>query len=277
MRRTSYAADVASLFRSRFLRDAGSLPSFLVIGTRRGGSTSLYESIVQHPAVVRSRMKKGSHYFDVNHRRGWEWFRSCFPVVPAGMITGEASPYYMFHPLAPRRIAKELPEVRLIAVLRNPVDRAYSHYQFERREYFEDLPFEEALDREEDRLYRERERMLSDPRYESFPLRHHSYLARGKYAEQLEEFHRQIPDVRILVLQSEALRADPSKQLGKVWRFLELEPYVGTVAQRAKQAQYPPLPAATRNRLERYFRPHNERLYAMPDVDFRWDEETAQP
>src|SRR6266545_7487286 len=82
------------------------VPSFLVIGTKRGGSTSLYEYVIRHPRVAGCLLKKGSHYFDVNFGRGWTWFRASFPLAGGRRtIAGEASPYYMFHPLAPQRIA----------------------------------------------------------------------------------------------------------------------------------------------------------------------------
>src|SRR6266508_3758960 len=170
------------------------LPGFLVIGTKRGGSTSLYEYLIRHPDVAGCLLTKGSNYFDVNFGRGWSWFRAAFPLAGGRRtIAGEASPYYMFHPLAPQRIAAALPEVRLIAVLRDPVERAWSHYRYERHRGYEDLPFEEALRREPERLAGEAERMVAEPGYSSFAHRHLAYLARGRYAEQLERIHALIP------------------------------------------------------------------------------------
>src|SRR6266540_2331415 len=128
---------------ARATSGARMLPGFLVIGTKRGGSTSLYEYLIRHPDVAGCLLTKGSHYFDVNFGRGWSWFRAAFPLAGGRRtIAGEASPYYMFHPLAPQRIAAALPEVRLIAVLRDPVERAWSHYRYERHRGYEDLPFE---------------------------------------------------------------------------------------------------------------------------------------
>jgi hypothetical protein len=122
-------------------------PAFLIVGGKRCGSTSFYEYVVRHPSVVASRVKKGTHYFDVNFPRGLPWYLSKFPTQPrwnsersARLITGEASPYYMFHPLAPARIAAALPNVRLMAVLRDPVERAWSHYRYSVQRGFETLP-----------------------------------------------------------------------------------------------------------------------------------------
>jgi len=247
------------------------LPSFLIIGAKRAGTTSLYEYLVEHPGVVRSRLPKGSHYFDVRFSRGWNWYRSTFPLaINQRAITGEASPYYLFHPLAPSRIAAALPDVRLIAILRDPVDRAYSQYQFERRGGFEELPLEKALDHEPERLAGEAERMVNEPGYESFAYRHHGYLARGRYAEQLERLYALVPPSRVLLLQSEMLLADPNAVLDRVWRFLGLPPHILDHPRLLDSGSYGPMATTIRERLQQYYHSHNRRLYELPGVDFRW-------
>jgi hypothetical protein len=247
------------------------LPTFLVVGAKRAGTTSTYQYLIRHPEVRSCIVGKGTHYFDVAHARGWGWYRSSFPLVGGHAITGEASPYYMFHPLAPARIAAALPEVRLIVVLRNPIDRAWSHYQLERRLGHEQLRFEDALAREPERLAGERERMLADPGYHSAAWRHHSYLARSRYAEQLERLYELFQPSQVFVLQSEALRADPNRALAPVWRFLGLGPctQLDSLAYDRGMGNET-MSAATRTRLEAYFDEHNRRLYGLPGVDFRW-------
>ena len=253
---------------ARLTSRARLLPGFLVIGTKRGGSTSLYEYLIRHPEVAGCLLRKGSHYFDVNFSRGWSWYRSVFPLSRGRgrrAVTGEASPYYMFHPLAPRRIAAALPEARLIAVLRDPVDRAWSHYQYELRRGSESLPFQEALELEPERLAGEAERMRAEPGYSSPAHRHFSYLARGRYAEQLERLYALVPPSRVLVLQSEALFADPAAELQRVWRFLGLEPYQLPEAPVFKAGGYDEaMPAPSRRWLEEHFAPQNQRLYRLP-------------
>ena len=248
------------------------LPTFLVIGTKRGGSTSLYEYLIRHPGVAGCLLQKGSHYFDVNFARGWRWYWSVFPLdLGRGLITGEASPYYMFHPLAPQRIAAALPDVRLITVLRDPVERAWSHYQYERRLDSERLDFQAALEREPERLAGEAERMTAEPGYSSFAHRHFSYLARGRYAEQLERIYALVPPSRVLVLQSEALFADPAAELLRVWRFLGLDRHLlGEVPVFKAGGHGEVMPEQSRRWLEHYFTPHNRRLYRLPGIDFRW-------
>ncbi|MGH2704215.1 MAG: sulfotransferase domain-containing protein [Actinomycetota bacterium] len=257
------------------------LPDFLIVGGKRCGSTSLYRYVVRHPAILPCRVTKGTHYFDVNYLKGWSWYRSQFPSrLRAGLaerargvppITGEASPYYMFHPLAPERIAGHLPEVKLIAVLRDPVIRAWSHYQYSVRRGFEHLPIEEALERESGRLAGEDERLRSDPAYQSFSHRHHTYLARGRYAEHLESLSEHVPPSRVLVLQSEQMFADPKQTLKLIFDFLGLEQVELTGLPPYNAGSYDDMPAHVRARLEAYYAEPNARLYALPGVDFRWD------
>lgn len=247
-------------------------PSYLVVGTKRGGSSALAEWITRHPQVAPSRAGKGSHYFDVNHWRGEAWFRSRFEKPrPEWRITGEASPYYMFHPLAPARMRETLPEARLIVVLREPVARAWSHFRRETDTGFETLTFPEALAAEDSRLEGELERLRTDPTHESYAHRHHTYRTRGHYAEQLRVLHEQFGPEQVLVVQSEAMFADPNRELERVWAFLGVDPVrlddLRPVKPSAHEAEASP---AVVEQLHRYYRPLNEELYRMPGVDFQW-------
>lgn len=246
------------------------LPTFLIIGTKRGGSTSLYEYLADHPEVLPCAAKKGTHYFDVNFSRGWSWFRSFFPVAADGHITGEGSPYYLFHPLAAARIAAALPDVKLIAALRDPVDRAYSHYHYNLRRGFETLPLEAALDAEPGRLAGEADKIAADPNYQSVAHRHHSYLARGRYAEQLERLYTFIAPERVLLLQSEAMYADPNAAMADVYAFLGLAPHRLGAPQAFKSGSYSPIAFGARQRLEDYYAAPNAALAGVPGVRFRW-------
>jgi hypothetical protein len=253
-------------------RGAGMTPGYLVVGTKRGGSTSAYDWISKHPEVAPCRTKKGTHYFDVNYARGERWFRSGFEKPqPGWRITGEASPYYMFHPHAMERIAATLPDVKLIAVLREPVARIWSHHQYELAMGTETLDFEQALAQEDERLEGEVERMLADPTYESFEHRHHAYTTRGCYAEQIEAIYTYFPPEQLLIVQSESLFEDPAGELTRVWDFLGLSRVTLEGLTAMKQNSYDAkLPEGMAARLRDYYRPHNERLYALPDVTFRW-------
>ncbi|HET7475022.1 MAG TPA: sulfotransferase [Dermatophilaceae bacterium] len=247
-------------------------PSYLVVGAKRGGSTALAAWMSRHPQVAPCRSGKGTHYFDVNYGRGRSWFLSRFEKPHgAWRVTGEASPYYMFHPLAPTRIKETLPDVRLIVALREPAARAWSQFRRETDTGYEHLGFLEALAAEEQRLVGEVERMLSDPTYESDAHRHHSYRARGRYAEQLQLLHDLFGPDRVLVLQSEAIFDHPNAELAKVWDFLGLDrvELKGLAAMKPSLSEQEP-PAGALDELRSYYAPLNQQLYSMPGVDFRW-------
>jgi hypothetical protein len=247
------------------------LPDFLVIGAKRAGTTSLYRYLVDHPDIRAARLFKGSHYFDVRYGRPWWWYRSCFPLRrPPAALTGEASPYYMFHPLAPGRIATSLPGVRMIALLRDPVDRAYSQWLFERRSGHETLDFEAAVAAEPSRLEGEVERMRAEPGYESFALRHHGYLARSRYGEQLFRLYTLVDPARVLVLQSERLSHDPAHELAGAWDFLGLPPHEPAPLRLDAAPPSASLASDVRARVAALLEPDVERLVQLPRVDVSW-------
>jgi len=188
-----------------------------------------------------------------------------------GLVTGEASPYYIFHPHAAKRVSREVPQAKLIASLRNPIDRAYSHYVFELTRGSEDLSFEEAIGKEEERLRNEREKMLQNEDYQSFSHRHHSYLSRGIYVNQLKVWMSLFPKHQILILRSEDLCADPPKTLKQVLDFLRLPNWELSEYRIYNTRNYPKMDKAVRKHLINYFRPHNQRLYEYLGRTFDWD------
>jgi hypothetical protein len=254
------------------------LPDFLIIGAQRAGTTSLYRYLAQHPAVGPVVLTKGAHYFDTNYDRGLDWYRTHFPTrwhaasirrragVP--MQTGEGSPYYLFHPLVPGRVARDLPNVKLIALLRDPVERAYSQFQHESARGFEELSFEDAIDREEERLAGEVERLFADPSYHSFEHQHHSYQARGRYAEQILAWHEVLPPERLLVLHMESFFAAPEEGFGRVLAFLGLPAWEPPAFDRYNARRYSSMDPSIRARLEASFEEPNRRLEALVGIGF---------
>lgn len=256
------------------------LPDFLIIGAQRAGTTSLFHHLAAHPDVTPS-FPKEVHYFTNHYHRGPGWYRSHFPLVAwktaaqrrgrPPLLTGEATPYYLAYPHAAQRVRRELPNARLIVLLRNPVDRAYSHYLHEVASGIETLTFADALAREKDRLNSELNRMKQDEGYLSFNYQHFSYLERGLYAEQiacwLEHFDRD----QLLILCSEEFSAQPARTFDRVLRFLGLRPWEPDSFRRYHQSGAAALDAKSRARLIAYFRPHNERLHDNLGIDFGWD------
>src|SRR4029453_15824160 len=129
-------------------------------------------ALVSHPLIHSANYHKGVNYFDVNYARGFAWYQGHFPTVSilrrrsrgvdGEPITFEASGYYMFHPCAPARMAHHLPNLRVLAMLRDPVERAYSAWKHENARGFETEGFERALDLEDERLEGQADRMLAD-------------------------------------------------------------------------------------------------------------------
>jgi len=231
--RARRSAKAASKLITRPTVAIRALPDFLIIGTQRGGTTSLYRYLEQHPAVLPAVLNKGVHYFDTNQDRSVSWYRSHFPSAIAKatqrrrhgvdrVITGEGSPYYLFHPAVPDRVAATMPDARFIAVLRDPIQRAYSHYQHEVSRGFETLAFDEALEREEERLAGEAERLVRDPSSYSYEHQHHSYVARGLYLEQIRRWHERFAPEQLLILDSTELFTDPDAAYRRTLRFLGL-------------------------------------------------------
>jgi hypothetical protein len=255
------------------------MPDFLIVGGQRCGTTSLYRYLLEHPRIMPPSTKE-LHFFDFGIDGGELLYRSYFPlevsryVRRAAPLTRalafEASPYYMFHPLAPRRIASMLPRIKLIALLRNPVHRAYSHYHLEVRLGAENLSFEEAIEEEPDRLDGEEERMLEDPTYRSFNHQHFSYVTRGKYADQIRALLDLFGRDRLLVIRSEDFFEDPGTTLDRVGAFLQIGPWRPRRVDRFHRAQYDTMSLSTYERLETTYRPHNQRLRDVLNQTFAW-------
>lgn len=262
------------------------MPDFMIIGTQKGGTTSLYNYLIEHPSIAPIYVKE-PHFFDIYFHKGSIWYRSHFPtsikkyyteyVQKLDFVTGEASPYYMFHPLAAARVANTLPRVKLILVLRNPVDRAYSQYQHQLRQPgVEALSFEEAIDREEERLAGEEKKLIENPTYASFNHRHYSYLARGRYIEQIPAWMKLFPKEQFLFLKSEEVFRDPTNALRQTYEFLGVPPArlkeQKDEYRQFNKASYTKMLPETRARLREYFKPYNARLYELLGRDFGWEQ-----
>ena len=249
------------------------LPDFLIIGAQKAGTTSLYHYLDKHPQI-RTALAKEVHFFDYNYGLGENWYRAHFPTYlekwRGAFKTGEASPYYLFYPHAPLRVKQILPHVQLIVLLRNPIERAYSHYQHQVRLGLEELPFEEALEQEPTRLLGEFENIILDDEYYSFNYQNYSYLARGMYADQLERWFRLFPREQFLILPSDEFYAYTAGAYARVQEFLHVPKHMPPSFEVANDGTYAPMQPETRAWLAEFFEPHNTRLYELLNVDFDW-------
>lgn len=222
--RAAYVAAGRPTARSRVL------PDTIVVGAQRCGTTSLFRALSQHPQVVRPTFNKGINYFDLNYHRGPSWYAGHFPLratvrrrVPAQETrVFESSGYYLFHPLAPARIANDFPDIRVIAMLRDPVERAFSAWKHESARGFDTLSLMAALEQEDDRLRGQAERMASEPGYASYSHRHHAYVRRSDYVSQLRPFYDLLAPEQVHVIYSEDFFAYPEDEFARLCTFLGL-------------------------------------------------------
>jgi hypothetical protein len=246
-------------------------PSFLIIGAPRCGTTSMYGYLAMHPRVQGGALKE-TGFFDVFYAGGPAAYWASFPLRTrrsepgarrGDFVTFEATPTYLANPQVPQRVHEMLPDVKLIVMLRNPVERAFSHYHFSVRNGYERLSFEEAIEAEPERLAGEFEKMATDDHYWSAALGFHSYLTTGIYVDPLETWAKVFPREQMHILGMEQFAADSAG---------EFEP---AQFETMNAFPYPGMSDATRERLAEHFRPHNERLWAFLGTDYGWDRSCA--
>jgi len=258
----------------KFTRSRRSLPDFLIIGAQKSGTTSLYNYLIQHPKIIPAK-KKEIHYFDLNYNKDLSWYKANFPLnnqlKKRNAICGEASPQYIFLPNIMDRISKEIPKVKILVLLRNPIDRTFSHYNHQVRMGRENLSFKEAIKQEERRINKGYKKMSELSNYIDYNLITFSYLHRGHYDEQVAKCYKLFPKENIKIIQSEKLYQSPNKVYQEVLDFLDLPPMELKDYKVYFSNKYNEMEPETRNYLRRYFKPHNERLFNLLGEKFDWD------
>lgn len=257
------------------------LPDLVIIGAQAGGTTSLYSYLGQHPLIFRAKRRE-VHYFDFRDDLPLDWYRAFFPldlsmklcrVVRSNQaITMESSPTYLVLPAALRRLALTLPQVRLIVLLRDPVHRTYSQYQKSVRRKVESRSFEEAVEfdrRRADEVWaRRRHDGQADP-----DLMPTSYVSISRYDEQMGVMLEMFDPDQVLVVQSEAMFADPQAVVDHVLGFLEMPAFKLADARPFNVGGYDSrISRFVREELRAYFKPKMEHLYELLGVRFDWDD-----
>ncbi len=253
------------------------LPTIIVIGAQKAGTSSLFAYMSQHPQLSPS-CKKEVHFFDGGkdasfdaYELGQRWYRAHFSSAGPGASCKafEASPNYLLNPLAPERMFGLLPEARLIVLLRNPTERAISHYFHNKREGHEEpLPIGEAMQREEERLAP----AIEHRDYKSAAFRQYSYKYRGLYRERLEGFLKVFPRTQLLILNSERFFAEPADALRRVFGFagVDEEFTVRDLRPRNVGSRKEDVPSGVYEYLNDFFRLHNRALYDLVGEDYGW-------
>jgi hypothetical protein len=248
-----------------------STPAFLIIGVQRGGTTSLHSWLTLHPQLVSAKVKE-LHYFDVRFYRGVNWYHSMFPLpfqLQTGQLTFEATPRYIFKPAAASRIHAYNPHLKLIVILRNPVDRAFSHWHL-------------SLSRAEKHYRRHGTQTFDeivDKQLETMNLVDRTgapinFITCGFYYDQIMRYYALFNREQILILEHQALKCDPLKMLRQIEAFLGVNEHTWDVSKLERLNQTrpeAPMNAETRARLKLIYQPYNEKLYELLGVDYQWE------
>ncbi|MBD1886989.1 Wzt carbohydrate-binding domain-containing protein [Microcoleus vaginatus] len=246
-------------------------PDFLIVGAQNCGTESLYGYLANHLQII----KQGSreiNFFDLNFERGVEWYSKQLTRSLAGekVLLWEMSAYYIYHPLVAERVYKCFPDVKLIVMLRNPVERAWMHYHLEVASGCEKLDFEKAIASEPDRLKGEIEKMKADENYYSFNHQHYSYLSRGIYVEQIKNWLDYFPREQLLILKTEDFYENTGKVFSEVLNFLNISASAIKEYEINHVAHYSQMPPEMEQELTNYFKAYNQQLSDLLKENFNW-------
>jgi hypothetical protein len=254
-------------------------PDFIIIGAQKCGTTSLYDYICKHSDVYPA-VTKQIQYFNINYLMKIEWYRSFFPLIfkkfiiekilRKSFLTGEATPDYINHPYVPIRISNDLPNVKLIAIFRNPVERAFSNYQHNIRDKTENLSFEDALKQEKSRIEIEKTKLKKDEFYHNENFLQFEYVERGIYVNQIINWLKYFSKDKILIISTEDLEQHSSKTLTEVFSFLNLKSEKIDTSTKLNVGTYSNMKDKTRDLLYNLFLPYNEQLYKLIKKRFDW-------
>jgi len=252
------------------------LPDFLIIGVPRAGTTSLYNYLIKHPMIMPSLWKEVA-FFSKHYDKGSTWYKSHFPLKlvkksnnsnEKKILTGEASPNYLYHPSAPKRIHELIPKVRIILLLRNPVDRANSHYWQSVRKRREASSFESIIEKQMTEEPLDDEKVFL-PGGGDFSNR---YISGGIYSARIERFFEFFPKDQILILRSEDLYENPELIYKQTLEFLNLPEFeIKGFTKYNYHTDQKKMDNTIRQKLIDYYKPHNQRLYKLLNRDFNWD------
>ena len=266
-------------FPYRYLTSSDrALPDFIIIGAMKAGTTSLFKYLSKHPDLYLS-VPKEVHFFDGGKNpkvdtfaKGESWYRAHFPLrkeLNNDAKVYEATPVYIFNPLVPQRIFETLPNVKLILLLRNPTERAVSHYLHGDRRNWDDLSFYDALQAEEERL----KPFIEAQDYKSRIYIEYSYKSRGLYQEQIARYLQYFAREQMLILDSNDLFADPKGTIENVFDFIGVDPErfrlkdFSSVNSAPNKQKFEPY---VYEYLDNYFKPHNDALYELMGKDYGW-------
>ncbi|MBE9039617.1 tetratricopeptide repeat protein [Oscillatoriales cyanobacterium LEGE 11467] len=244
-------------------------PDFIIMGVGKCGTTALAKYLEQHPKVLFS-IEKELHFFSKNFKAGLDWYKAHFPSIPENrkFLTGEATPWYFSSGGAEKRIFKSLPHVKLILILRNPVDRAFSHYSMNVKLGREHRSFEEAIASEIKVLQSLPD--VTKTNRENYWKTETGNLLMGLYICFLEKWLALFPKEQILILRNEDLSQQPAETMQQVFQFLELPDFQLPRYKKHNSGSYSPMSEDVYQTLSDFFVPYNEKLEERLNMKFDW-------
>jgi hypothetical protein len=253
------------------------IPDFLVIGAKRCGTTSLYQHLPEHPCISKSP-HDNMGFFNDNFHLGVNWYKSFFPTTFTrkkikskfgDFLAFDVTTKYMEEESTANNVYQTKPNMKIIIILRNPVDRAYSQYHLSVRQTAERRSFEDVVEENMNRLNKE-----SHEHYEikpKFSAKEDNYLKKGLYALQLRYWLKIFPRENILIVSTEEFESNQQIIYNKIFEFLNISKFEVKNTKKMQKGNYPPIKSETRNLLLDYFRPHNHELFELINMEFDWD------
>jgi hypothetical protein len=246
------------------------LPSFMLIGAQRAGTSSLYRYLSAHPQV-RKPLRKEIDWFSRDYDRPWSWYRAHFPLRLAGGVTLDATPQYLVHPLAPARVRERFPDIRLVVAVRDPVERALSQYRLMRQVGVETLEPAEALAAEAGRIAPDLERLRHDPLHKPLDLLRYSYVTRSRYGEQMERWLSHLPREQFHVLCFDTFEHDPGPEWDALLDFVGLDRWrPAEFANRSTRTRRTDVESGVRSMIEESLGGDPQRFATLVGRSFAW-------
>ena len=253
------------------------IPDFLVIGAKRCGTTSLYQHLPEHPCISKSPYDNMG-FFNDNFHLGVNWYKSFFPTTFTrkkikskfgNFLAFDVTTKYMEEESTANNVYQTKPNMKIIIILRNPVDRAYSQYHLSVRQTAERRSFEDVVEENMNRLNKEsHEHYEIKPR---FSAKEDNYLKKGLYALQLRYWLKIFPRENILTVSTEEFESNQQIIYNKIFEFLNISKFEVKNTKKMEKGNYQPIKSETRNLLLDYFRPHNHELFELINMEFDWD------
>ena len=254
------------------LGSVGTFPDFLIIGAQKSGTSTLFRILANHPDV-KPEYKKEIHFFDRNISKGPGWYRAHFPSgsKEVGFHTFEATPDYLFHPLAPKLVHAMLPGIKLIVLLRDPVLRAYSHYQMMvRRGIEKDPDFSKRWKEDLIQTGTALEKIAQGTGNWNYNLQKFGYVHRGYYDDQIGRWLEYFDPEQVLILSSDLMFSETDSTLSRVYSFLGIKEQSHERLINKNKGEYQPLNSEAYQELASHYYTHNVRLLESIDFKPKW-------